>query len=80
MCLLQSAVVCTSVLTLTDTETGDVTTVTNVTLDDNIIITVSTDELTTNRYYNVSLTARNVFGTATSFGILSKTCMLVTTW
>ena len=69
---MQSAPVCRYVLTLTDIETGNVTTVADANFENNISITVSTDELTTNRYYNLSLVAVNVAGTAASFEILSK--------
>ena len=74
MCIyfLQSAPVCRSRLTLTDISTGEAIQLgdTNVTISETNI-TFATQGLREDHYYNVTVTASNIAGSAVSHIILS---------
>lgn len=68
--LRMSAPVCTAVLTFVDLDTGDTITLgtTDLTLEENnITFTAESGLLTTNRHYDVTVTATNIAGSATSY-------------
>ncbi len=61
---------CTAVLTFVDLDAGDIITLgtTDVTLEENnITFTAESGLLTTNRHYDVTVTAANIAGSATSY-------------